>query len=94
MLTPQQISAAVDTLHNAEAIAGTGTCIDTDLPRYGPGRRLRRAKGWVDRKLAQGREVIGYKIGLTSRAMQMTMKIDTPDYGVLLTTWYSPTAAR
>lgn len=41
-------------------------------------------KHWVDRKIADGRRVIGYKIGLTSRAMQQVMKIDEPDYGVLL----------
>ena len=41
-------------------------------------------KAWVDRKIADGRKVSGYKIGLTSRAMQMAMKIDTPDFGVLL----------
>jgi len=39
---------------------------------------------WVNRKVADGRKVVGYKIGLTSRAMQRVMKIDTPDYGVLL----------
>ena len=39
---------------------------------------------WMDIKKARGRKVIGYKIGLTSRAMQMAMKIDEPDYGVLL----------
>lgn len=35
-------------------------------------------------KLAKGRKVIGWKIGLTSRAMQEQLKIDTPDSGVLL----------
>lgn len=39
---------------------------------------------WMDLKRDRGREVIGYKIGLTSRAMQIAMKIDEPDYGVLL----------
>ncbi len=39
---------------------------------------------WVEQKVADGRQVIGYKIGLTSRAMQEAMKIDVPDYGVLL----------
>lgn len=34
-------------------------------------------------KLAAGRKVIGWKIGLTSRAMQDALKIDTPDSGVL-----------
>ncbi|MGL4237034.1 2-oxo-hept-4-ene-1,7-dioate hydratase [Tabrizicola sp.] len=35
-------------------------------------------------KLAMGRRGIGWKIGLTSRAMQEALKIDTPDSGVLL----------
>lgn len=41
-------------------------------------------KSWVGRKIADGSEVTGYKIGLTSRAMQLAMNIDTPDFGVLL----------
>ncbi|MEX0350730.1 MAG: 2-oxo-hept-4-ene-1,7-dioate hydratase [Paracoccaceae bacterium] len=35
------------------------------------------------RKLAQGRHVIGWKIGLTSKAMQSALKIDIPDSGIL-----------
>jgi 2-oxo-hept-3-ene-1,7-dioate hydratase len=38
----------------------------------------------VAMKLASGRHRIGWKIGLTSRAMQEQLKIDTPDSGVLL----------
>ena len=34
-------------------------------------------------KLAQGREIIGWKIGLTSKVMQEGLGIDTPDSGVL-----------
>ncbi|MCL6282539.1 2-oxo-hepta-3-ene-1,7-dioic acid hydratase [Ruegeria sp. 2012CJ41-6] len=34
-------------------------------------------------KLAQGRRVIGWKIGLTSKAMQSALKIDIPDSGIL-----------
>ena len=41
-------------------------------------------QAWVETKLARGRRVIGHKIGLTSRAMQMASQIDEPDYGVLL----------
>lgn len=39
---------------------------------------------WVKLKEDDGDTTIGYKIGLTSRAMQRAMKINTPDYGVLL----------
>jgi len=34
-------------------------------------------------KLAQGRDIIGWKIGLTSKVMQDALGIDTPDSGVL-----------
>ncbi|MFC6689323.1 2-oxo-hept-4-ene-1,7-dioate hydratase [Jhaorihella thermophila] len=34
-------------------------------------------------KLAQGRRIIGWKIGLTSKAMQSALGIDIPDSGVL-----------
>lgn len=34
-------------------------------------------------KLAQGRRIIGWKIGLTSKAMQNALGIDIPDSGVL-----------
>lgn len=38
----------------------------------------------VRRKLQAGRTVIGWKIGLTSKAMQYALSIDIPDSGVLL----------
>ncbi len=34
-------------------------------------------------KLAQGRSVVGWKIGLTSKAMQDALNIDIPDSGIL-----------
>ena len=46
------------------------------------GYRIGRA--WVNIKLAQGRTVIGHKIGLTSRAMQVASQITEPDFGTLL----------
>lgn len=39
---------------------------------------------WVDLMLAEGRRLVGHKIGLTSRAMQASMQIDEPDFGALL----------
>ena len=38
---------------------------------------------WVAMKTAAGRSPIGWKIGLTSKAMQYALNIDTPDSGVL-----------
>ncbi|MBS0426486.1 MAG: 2-oxo-hepta-3-ene-1,7-dioic acid hydratase [Proteobacteria bacterium] len=42
------------------------------------------SRAWVKTKLAEGRTVKGHKIGLTSRAMQISSQIDEPDYGTLL----------
>lgn len=39
---------------------------------------------WVDLKCSQGRRIRGHKVGLTSRAMQLSSNIDEPDFGVLL----------
>jgi len=38
---------------------------------------------WRELRLARGETLIGHKIGLTSRAMQEAMNIDTPDSGFL-----------
>ncbi len=38
---------------------------------------------WRDLRVARGERVIGHKIGLTSKAMQATMQISTPDSGFI-----------
>ena len=42
------------------------------------------SRAWVAMKIAAGRTMRGHKIGLTSRAMQISSQIDEPDYGTLL----------
>ncbi|MDP3824997.1 MAG: 2-oxo-hepta-3-ene-1,7-dioic acid hydratase, partial [Polaromonas sp.] len=42
------------------------------------------SRAWVQMKIAEGRVARGHKIGLTSRAMQISSQIDSPDYGTLL----------
>jgi 2-oxo-hept-3-ene-1,7-dioate hydratase len=41
-------------------------------------------RAWMELKRRSGRTVMGHKIGLTSRAMQIAAKITEPDYGTLL----------
>jgi 2-oxo-hept-3-ene-1,7-dioate hydratase len=83
-MTPADISAAARDLLTAEE---TRQQIGL-LSRAHPGMTLDEAYAvqaeLVALKLAQGRRQIGWKIGLTSRAMQEQLKIDTPDSGVLL----------
>jgi 2-oxo-hept-3-ene-1,7-dioate hydratase len=58
------------------------------LSRAYPGMTIEDAyavqRAWVDLKIAAGRRLVGHKIGLTSRAMQMSSQIDEPDFGDLL----------
>lgn len=42
----------------------------------------------VDRRLARGERIIGHKIGLTARAMQVKFGVNEPDYGHLLDTMW------
>ncbi|MFN4000709.1 fumarylacetoacetate hydrolase family protein [Microcella sp.] len=47
-------------------------------------------RAWRDRRLADGHRIVGRKIGLTSRAMQLATGITEPDYGVMFddTVWH------
>lgn len=83
-MTPTEIDAAADTLFQAEV---TGRQCGLLSLRY-PGMTLDDAyavqAALVARKRRAGAQVIGWKIGLTSRAMQQALNITTPDSGVLL----------
>jgi len=48
---------------------------------------------WIDLQVANGAVVKGHKIGLTSRAMQMAMNIDEPDFGALLDDMFLPSGS-
>ena len=81
-MNEQQIAEAADRLYRAERdrvqIKALTQFYDMDMDDA-----YAVQKAWVDRKLADGEQVLGYKVGLTSKSMQIAMKIDTPDYGVL-----------
>ena len=49
---------------------------------------------WIERKIAAGEQLSGYKIGLTSRTMQRAMGIEEPDFGVILQSTYLQSGAR
>lgn len=40
-------------------------------------------KVWSDQRIAQGARLVGHKIGLTSKVMQVATGITEPDYGVI-----------
>ncbi|MEY8830013.1 2-oxo-hept-4-ene-1,7-dioate hydratase [Sedimentitalea sp. XS_ASV28] len=83
-MTPQDIRDAADALIEADR---SGRQIGLLSLRY-PGMTLDDAyavqAALITAKYAQGRRKIGWKIGLTSRAMQQALNITTPDSGILL----------
>ncbi len=83
-MTPEAISACADTLLQAEATRRQCGLISLAHPDATLDDAYAVQSALVARKLAQGRKVTGWKIGLTSRAMQMALNITTPDSGVLL----------
>lgn len=83
MLTAEDIEQAAEDLLNAER---TRRQIGLLSLRH-RGMTLADAyaiqKAQIARKLAEGRHVIGWKIGLTSKVMRDALGIDTPDSGVI-----------
>lgn len=84
MLTQAQIKQAAEDLHAAEKQGIQIAATTVSYPEMTMDDAYAIQKTWVDMKIAEGREIKGYKIGLTSRAMQMSSQIDEPDYGTLL----------
>jgi 2-oxo-hept-3-ene-1,7-dioate hydratase len=84
MLSTEQIAVAANRLYEAEVDRQQIPALTLDYPQMNMDDAYAIQKQWVDRKVDEGRTVKGYKIGLTSRAMQMAANIDEPDYGVLL----------
>lgn len=84
MLPPDTIAALAQTLYQARR---SRTAVRHFSARYPAmtiedGYAIQRA--WVALELAEGRTVKGRKIGLTSRAMQLSSQITEPDYAPLM----------
>ena len=84
MMNDEQITKAAAAIHAAEKERRQARAITLEHPDMSLDDAYRIQAQWMALKQAEGREIRGYKIGLTSRAMQMSMHIDEPDYGTLL----------
>jgi 2-oxo-hept-3-ene-1,7-dioate hydratase len=71
-------------LHEAEKNRKVIRFLSAQFPEMSIAESYAIQRAWIDIKLAEGRKIIGHKIGLTSRAMQSMANIDEPDYGILL----------
>lgn len=83
MLSDDDIAGAARRLHEAEKSRIQIRQLSLDHPGLAIDQAYAIQKAWVALKVAEGRVIKGHKIGLTSRAMQLAVGIDEPDYGIL-----------
>lgn len=83
-MNAEQIETAASILHEAEVQGQQCGLLSLAYPTMTLADAYAVQSALVARKLAAGARAIGWKIGLTSRAMQQALNITTPDSGVLL----------
>jgi len=84
MLTEKQIQESARLHHAAEKTCKPMRAFSLKYPDMTIEDGYAVQDAWIKLKQAEGRTVIGRKVGLTSRAMQEAMKINEPDFGTLL----------
>lgn len=83
MLDQHDIEAAATALDEAERTRRQIGLLTLKHPQMDMEDAYAVQSAWVKKKIASGRKVIGWKIGLTSKAMQYALNINIPDSGVL-----------
>lgn len=83
-MTPEAVAEAAAALDRAERSRTQIGLLSLANPGMSMDDAYAVQAAWVERKLGDGRRVIGRKIGLTSKAMQAALSIDIPDSGILL----------
>lgn len=84
MLEPAVIAELAAQLHRAEQEGVQIEHFSKRFPEMTIEDGYAISRKWVALKVAEGRVVKGHKIGLTSRAMQISSQINEPDFGTLL----------
>lgn len=84
MLSKAEIADAAVRLHAAEQTRVQTGLLSIAHPEMTMDDAYAVQAAYVALRHAQGRKTIGWKIGLTSKAMQYALNIATPDSGVLL----------
>ncbi|MFK0164430.1 2-oxo-hept-4-ene-1,7-dioate hydratase [Rhizobium sp. NPDC090279] len=83
MLSQDEIQAAAESLDQAERTRVQMGLLSLKHPQMTMDDSYAVQSAWVKKKIAAGRKPIGWKIGLTSKAMQYALNINIPDSGVL-----------
>ncbi len=82
-MTPEDHARAAADLLRAEETGKQIGLLSLRYPEMGMDDAYEVQNAIYRVKLEQGRKVIGWKIGLTSKAMQSALNIDIPDSGIL-----------
>jgi len=84
MLDPILTQTLAQQLDNAERSRQQIRQFSLDYPAISIEDAYAIQRAWVEMKTNAGLHLVGHKIGLTSRAMQVSSNITEPDYGALL----------
>jgi len=84
MLSIEQIIGEAQKLHQAEKGRQQIRATTSAFPDMEIADAYKIQSAWIDIKKSEGRQIVGHKIGLTSKTMQRAMQISEPDYGSLL----------
>ncbi len=83
MLGPEFHAALRNELHRVEKSRGQVEHFSKRYPAMDMADSYAIQRAWVQVKLDEGRKILGHKIGLTSRAMQISSQITEPDHGAV-----------
>jgi 2-oxo-hept-3-ene-1,7-dioate hydratase len=84
MLDPARIAEIADELTAADRDRTTVPLLTARNPGMTVEDAYAVQRLWADRAIESGRRLVGRKIGLTSKVMQVATGITEPDYGVIL----------
>ena len=93
-MTPDDHQTAAKALLHAEATGQQIGLLSLAYPDMTMDDAYCVQKAILSAKVAEGRRVIGWKIGLTSKAMQAALQIDIPDSGILFDNMMFPNGAE
>ena len=83
MLEQTQIESIADELVQADRDRSVLPRLTSRFPDMAVEDSYAIQKVWSDRRIAEGARLVGHKIGLTSKVMQLATGITEPDYGVI-----------
>jgi len=83
-MTPSNHDRAAEALRTAEAGCTPIPPLVETFPDIGVADAYAIQHANIERRISGGAVLVGYKVGLTARAMQELLGVDVPDYGHLL----------